>query len=100
MLDELNIEQRKLAEYMSEISERCLSAAWIHDLEFELWNAVLTGPRKFGHDFITAEDLTFLIEQSKKSNSWIIFSDSADESALDLSKWETTYNAASFISRW
>ena len=52
------------------IHERNIGAmfvCWIQDLEFELWNAALTGPRKFGHDFITAEDLTFLIEQSKKA---------------------------------
>ncbi len=94
MLFELNTEQLKLANYMSEISERCFSAGWMHRLEFDLWDALINGSIKYGQDFITEDDIAYLKEQSKKCNSWIIFHDDKEETAVVISEWEIIYNTS------
>ena len=53
----LTSEQQKLANYMSEVSERCYSAAWIENLEYVLWDALFSKQRKYGHDFIMTSPL-------------------------------------------
>ena len=94
MLIELTIEQRKLAEFMSDLSERCYCAGWIKDLEYFLWDMVINGPRRLGQDNITQQDIVHLNHLSKESNSWIYFDDKTEETAIDLYTWEQKFEEA------
>jgi hypothetical protein len=60
-----------LATLMSAISERCYAASWKHGTEFVLWDAVRNGPRDWGRDRITAEDLERLSDLSRATGGWI-----------------------------
>jgi hypothetical protein len=84
MLKDLTLEQEKMAEFMSSISERCYYAAWIKNLEYVLWDAVNSGQRNYGHGIITDRDIRTLKTLADKSESWIIFHDDFEETALDL----------------
>ncbi len=53
----LTSEQKKLADFMSEISERCYSAGWLKNLEYVLWDTLNNGTRKFGQDKISHDDI-------------------------------------------
>jgi hypothetical protein len=37
-----------LLRLMREISERAYHAGWMRDLEFDLWDATVNGPRRYG----------------------------------------------------
>ena len=91
MLKDLNIDQTKLMAFMSDISERCFSAGWMENLEFSLWNAILNGPRRYGHGLITTEDIDYLKEQSTICNCWIVFDEINEETAMDLTLWREKY---------
>jgi hypothetical protein len=60
-----------LAKLMSAISERCYAAGWMDGTEFVLWDALARGPRDWGRDRITADDVAKLTELSDKSGGWI-----------------------------
>ena len=92
MINDLNQDERQLAEFMSELSERCYSAGWIVDLEYVLWDAVVTGPRNFGDGKITRTDISKLIQFSIKLNSWICFDDELEEIAIPLEVWKVKFS--------
>jgi hypothetical protein len=83
MRKDLTSQQLLLADYMSDISERCYYAGWMQDLEYVLWDAVLHGERKYGHDKISLKDVETLSDLSKAANSWIIFDDNTDETSIN-----------------
>ena len=91
MRKDLTSHQLLLADYMSDISERCYYASWIENLEYALWDAVLHGERKYGHDSIYQKDIERLKILSKSANAWIIFDDETDEKAMDLNVWEQKF---------
>jgi hypothetical protein len=91
MINDLNQDERQLAEFMSELSERCYCAGWMMDLEYVLWDAVMTGPRNFGHGTITREDISKLIQLSDKINSWICFDDELEEVSIPFDKWKVKF---------
>jgi hypothetical protein len=87
MLGNLTVEQKRLAELMSRISERCYSAEWIKNLEFVLWNSLETGERTFGQGKITTQDIEGMTALSRLSSGWIYFDDNAEETAIDITSW-------------
>lgn len=91
MLADLTEEQKILAQYMSDISENCYCAGWLKDTEYILWHAVVSGPRKFGREMITAQDIDRLKQWSVKTNSWIIFDDDQEQIALTLQQWQARF---------
>ena len=91
MLNELTIKQRRLAEFMSELSEKCYAAGWLRNLEYVLWNTLLNGERKLGQDFISKTDIVQLNEFSEDSNCWIYFDDDTEETAIDLFTWKQKF---------
>lgn len=93
MLNDLNPDQRTLAESMSDISERCYHSGWQQDLEYVLWDAVIKGERKYGQDFITSEDIETLKHLSDQAGCWIIFDDVTEETAIDLAAWSLKYES-------
>jgi len=93
MIKDLTTDQKILADLMSEISERCYSADWMADLEYVLWDAVTSGPRKYGHDTISQSDISALKKCSDKANSWIFFDDDTEETGLSISDWIQKFKA-------
>ena len=95
MLNNLSTKQSDLANYMSEISERCYAAGWEMGLEFNLWYALINGlPIKYGQDLITENDIIRLKELSEKCNCWIFFNHDKGETAIDISDWNSIYDAS------
>lgn len=88
----LTKEQYELADCMRQISERCYSASWMKYLEYVLWDAVCSGPRKYGQDFITSIDILELLKLSNNCNSWIIFDEMLEEIALSLIDWKEKFS--------
>jgi hypothetical protein len=95
MIGDLNGDEKMLMEYMSAISERCYGAGWLENVEYVIWDALTTGPRKFGHGHITEEDIQRLNQLSAKANSWIIFDDEQEEMAIGLEKWKKKFESES-----
>jgi hypothetical protein len=75
MIKDLTSQQHLLADFMSDISERCYYAGWMRNLEYVLWDALLHGQRKYGHGTISQEEIEALKDLSKAANAWIIFDD-------------------------
>jgi hypothetical protein len=86
-------DERQLSELMSGISERCYSAGWMQYLEYVLWDAVMSGPRNFGHGEITQEDINELTRISNRTKTWIVFDDIHEETAIPLERWEKQFTA-------
>ena len=82
MLFELTIKQRKLAEFMSDLSEKCYSASWLENLEYVLWDTLIKGERRLGQDNISQQDIVHLNQLSKDSNCWIYFDDKSEETPV------------------
>jgi len=87
MLTDLTEEQKKLAELMGGISERCYSSQWMKNLEFVLWDALITGERIFGQGKITTRDIEELTEHSRLCSAWIYFDDDTEETAITIASW-------------
>jgi len=91
MINDLTQGEKELAELMSELSEKCYSAGWMKDLEYVLWDAVVSGPRDYGHGTITKDDINKLIQTSDKVKSWILFDDELEEISVPLDKWKVKF---------
>ena len=83
--------QLLLADYMSGISERCYYAGWMRHLEYVLWDAVLHGQRKYGHDIISPSDIEILRDLSEAASAWIIFDDITERTPVDLYDWKKKF---------
>lgn len=94
MLDDLTMKQRRLADFMSELSEKCYSAGWLENLEYVLWDASTKGERKFGQDIISQQDIDQLIQLSKDCNCWIYYDGTTEETAIDLRLWRQKFDEA------
>jgi hypothetical protein len=93
VLRALEPEARELAEYMSELSERAYYAGWMGDLEFDLWDAVVNGPREYGRLSITDEHIAELRRLSKAARGWIVFDDVQAEVFLPMKKWKERFDS-------
>ena len=91
MIDDLTSDEKLLMNYMRDISEHCYDAGWMEHVEYVLWDAVTTGPRKYGRGQITKEDIQQLIQLYTKSNAWIIMDDKTEETAIDMGKWKKRF---------
>jgi len=87
MYQDLSGSEKRLADFMSKISELAYAAGWMKNLEYCLWDAVIKGERRYGRYFITTADINTLIELSKECNRWIYFDNTTEETALTLSEW-------------
>ena len=93
MRSEFTIEQTLLADYMSLISERCYCAGWMNNLQYVLWHSISAGPRQYGQDFITLEDIIHLNQMARASNSWIVYDELLGETAIDLKEWQFKFKS-------
>jgi hypothetical protein len=91
MLPETTEDEWLLAYTMGCISERCYYAGWYDGLEYILWNALIAGPRRFGHGEITADDIIALEMLKRRCQRWIFFDEETEETAISLEEWQVKY---------
>jgi hypothetical protein len=87
MLENLNKEQLKLSEYMSELSELAYTARWMDKLEFSLWNAMNHKITEYGRLVFTQKIIDNLRELSNKAGGWIVFDEKQEETFLTWQEW-------------
>jgi len=87
MIGDLNKEQLKLAEYMSELSELAYTAGWMDELEFSLWDAINHKITEYGNLIFTEQIIDNLKELSDKAGGWIIFDEKKEETFLTWKEW-------------
>lgn len=85
--------QEALKSLMSDISERCYYAGWMFGTEFVLWQALVEGPRTWGHGTITEEDIATLNDLAQRTGGWIAWDESTEETFLPMPKWLELYSA-------
>jgi len=76
---------------MSELSEVAYCAGWMDGLEFELWRALIGGPRTYGRLEITDEQLARLRALSGAASGWIVFDDAEEETLVPLDEWQRRF---------
>jgi hypothetical protein len=59
--------------------------------EYVLWDAIISGPRPFGHDKITRSEIEELSRLANKTKTWIVFDDIKEE-AIPLDTWQTRFS--------
>jgi len=91
MLADLQEDQWLLAYVMSTISERCYYAGWQQGLEYVLYQALRTGPRRYGHSEISDDDITALTLLSARCGCWVYMDDETEETAISLASWTKKY---------
>jgi hypothetical protein len=78
----------QLAELMSDISERSFAAGWLNGTEYVLWDALLKGPRDWGRDRITADDIARLSQLSTAAGGWITYSINRPAKFIEMGEWK------------
>ena len=68
-----------------------LGAAWLSSLEYDLWEAVLGGPRKYGRMMLHDGLLLRLKDLSHKCGGWIRFDDERGEVFVILPQWQKMF---------
>lgn len=96
LLERMTPEQAKLAQLMSDISEECWCAGWMHGTEFRLWEAI-TDPqdhRHWGQDYIDDEMVEHLKRLSGGVRGWVRYEEGVGELFVPLDEWLTIYGAS------
>lgn len=91
MLADLSPDQRRLADYMSELSELAFCAGWMDGLEFALWEAMQGRRSDYGRLVFTPDQRDKLKMLSERVGGWVVFDDQAEESFLPLKEWKGVY---------
>jgi hypothetical protein len=78
--------QRALYKLMSEISEDCYCAGWMHGNEYTLWKMVAdpAANRKYGQSGLSDEQLADLRAIAAETGGWIRWRDDREESNLPV----------------
>jgi len=87
MINDLNKDQIKLAEYMSKLSELAFTAGWMDELEFSLWNAMNNKITEYGRLVFTEQIIDNLRDLSNKADGWVIFDEKKEETFLTWEEW-------------
>ena len=88
MLRDLSTTQRRLAEYMSELSEEAYYARWMDGLEFDLWKAVNGNLTEYGRLLIEDKIIERLTQLSTEAKGWIYFDDKLEEIFMPMDVWK------------
>jgi hypothetical protein len=91
VLTDLTPEQRELAAYMSELSERAYSAGWMEGLEYALWRAATAGPFRYGYLDLAPEHTERLKALSDACGGWIRFDEHLEEVFIPVAQWAELY---------
>lgn len=91
MLYDLNQDQQQLAEFMSDISEKGFCAGWMWHLEYDLWRIINGGHNRYGHYYLSQEEIDQLWAMANKCGCWIVFDDDTEETAIEIETWKKMY---------
>ncbi|HLO96307.1 MAG TPA: hypothetical protein VK195_18515 [Burkholderiaceae bacterium] len=86
-LQDLTQEQRDLADFISQISERRYRAGWMEGIEYEVWEAMHAPDLGRGALRLTVEEARQLHAMSAKCRGWIVFDDVNEESFIPIEEW-------------
>ena len=75
-------QQRELYELMSDISEDCYCAGWMHGLEYAIWGALQDGDRSYGMSEMDAAQLERCRALAKELDGWVIWYDDDNDAEL------------------
>jgi hypothetical protein len=89
MRKDLTDDEIEMANLMSEISENAYAAGWLMNLEHIVWQAVISGPRRFGRVEITKSDIEKLTRLSGATQTWIVYND--QETAIPIDEWKAIF---------
>lgn len=95
---DLDAGQRVLADLMSDLSEECWCAGWLHNTEVDVW-AMLVGDRDswgMGLAEAYAPELESIKLMAEQLGVWIVWDGDpvkANMRAVPLTEWEATYAA-------
>lgn len=93
MLQDLTTDQRRLADFMSDLSEQAYYASWMEGLEYALWEALVGPRREYGRLEFSEAHRTRLRELSDSCGGWIVFDDDNEETWLPRAEWEKRFSA-------
>ncbi len=94
----MNAGQRALADLMSDLSEECWCAGWLHNTEFDVW-AMIVGDRDswgMGLAEAYAPELEAIKDMADRLGVWIVWDGDpveTDMRAVPLPEWRATYAA-------
>jgi hypothetical protein len=91
MLRDLIPSQRRLADFMSELSEEAYYAGWMVGLEYALWDALADGRSIYGRLYLTDDHRARLIQLSSECGGWIVFDDATEETWLPMTEWQARF---------
>jgi hypothetical protein len=82
----MNWKQRALYKLMSEISEDCYCAGWVHGNEYTLWKMVAdpAASRMYGQDSVTDEQLADLRAIAAETGGWIRWCNDSEDLSLPV----------------
>lgn len=95
--------ERRLGELMSEISEDCYCAGWMHGNEYTLWSmiAVPGASRDYGMDAVSEEDLAELKLLSDRLGGWVVWWDDDYDQNCATEEWgERFLPMAEWLKWW
>jgi hypothetical protein len=92
MINELDNNQKKLANLISDISEEAYYAGWIHNIEYELWDTIINGSKTYGRIYIDEKIISKLIDLSKACDGWIYFDERTEETYINKKDWLDKFN--------
>ncbi len=93
MLRDLTTDQRRLADFMSDLSEQAYCAGWMDGLEYALWEALVGTRREYGRLDLSDTQRMRLRELSEACGGWIVFDDDNEETWLPRVEWEERFSA-------
>ena len=78
MLKDLTPDQTRLAQLMSELSEKAYYAGWMSGLEYAL-------------STFSSQDVRNLLRLSEACGGWIVFDDETEETWVPLAEWKRRF---------
>lgn len=82
-----------LLQLMGEISERAYAAGWMRDLEFDLWAAVVNGPRQYGVIELDQPTIDDLARFARAADGWWQWNEtSGDPRLVELHAWKVIFS--------
>jgi hypothetical protein len=85
----------ELGQLMSDISEEAFCARWMDQLEYDLWEAINGGRRKYGLKYgqitLSDEQITRLRELSSRLGGWVWFNDDLGSEFIEIERWRVMY---------
>jgi hypothetical protein len=83
-----------LLQLMGEIGERAYYAGWMRGLEFDLWDAVVNGPRRYGAIDLDQPTIDDLARFAGAADGWWLWDEKEGEPRLvELAAWEVIYSS-------